>query len=182
MSNQHHISCRAPSRNGSIRSLRTGGIGNDPDYSGNPLGYPQLVHIKNTQTLVANSARNVTARIEYAHADGTTFIVPEAAWLRTTKLGDGSVARGITPNVSIEGNDSQPFVLMQIDDSGNHWASRNMSQAVGLLDIGKWTVSIYVSSLDCKPLTGTIGFTVLRDSPRNRLAYDRPAFHAASED
>jgi hypothetical protein len=158
--------------------LQYGGItGDDSSWSHNPLGYPQLVRIRNTQVAVANTATNVTARVEYIHASGDKFTVNEATWLAKKELSGESSS--IEPSVSLSGNESQSFVLMQIDRNGNCWASTNMSQPIGLLEVGKWTAKVTVSSETCKQLQGTIGFTVL---PDKGLVYDHPAFRYTTEE
>mgnify|MGYP000882883721 FL=1 len=151
-------------------------VGAEGGYENSALGHPQLVRIRNSQVAVENAAKDVSARIEYHHADGTMFTVTEAAWLAKDDVADGVVVEGIRSSVSIAGNEQQGFVLMQIDKDRKCWASRHMSQAVGLLDVGKWTADITVSSSTCRGLAGTIGFTIL---PDKRLVYDQPAFRQA---
>jgi hypothetical protein len=153
------------------------GISGDGSYSNNPLGYPQLVEIRNTQLAVENTAQNVRARVHYIHADGKQFTVDEATWLSKTELEGKLVSSNISSSVSLVGNESRYFVLMQIDRDNNHWASKNMTERVNLLDVGKWAAEIRVSSDTCESLHGIIGFTVL---PDKRLVYDRPAFRSGA--
>jgi hypothetical protein len=153
------------------------GISGDGSYSNNPLGYPQLVEIRNTQLAVENTAQNVRARVNYIHADGKQFTVDEATWLSKTELEGKLVSSNISSSVSLVGNESRYFVLMQIDRDNNHWASKNMTERVNLLDVGKWAAEIRVSSDTCESLHGIIGFTVL---PDKRLVYDRPAFRSGA--
>jgi pyrimidine deaminase RibD-like protein len=157
--------------------LEYGGISGDGSYSNNPLGYPQLVEIRNTQVTVPNTAMNVRARIRYIHADGKQFTVDEATWLSKNELEGKLVSSNISSSVSFFGNESSYFVLMQIDRDNNHRASKNMTEPVDLLDVGKWAAEIRVSSDTCESLHGTIGFTVL---PDKRLVYDRPAFRSGT--
>ncbi len=126
---------------------------------------------------MANTASNVTARIRYIHAVGTQFTVEQATWLSKNDPEGRLESSDISSSVSLVGNESRYFVLMQIDRDNNLWASRNMTEQVGLLDVGRWTAEITVSSDTCESLHGTIGFTVL---PGKRFKYDRPAFRAGA--
>jgi hypothetical protein len=82
------------------------GISGDGSYSNNPLGYPQLVEIRNTQLAVENTAQNVRARVNYIHADGKQFTVDEATWLSKTELEGKLVSSNISSSVSLVGDEA----------------------------------------------------------------------------
>src|ERR1035441_8844698 len=83
---------------------------------------------KHTQVAVANTASNVTARIRYIHAVGTQFTVEQATWLSKNDPEGRLESSDISSSVSLVGNESRYFVLMQIDRDNNLWASRNMTE------------------------------------------------------
>src|SRR5208337_3755761 len=101
----------------------------------------------------------------------------QATWLSKNDPEGRLESSNISSSVSLVGNESRHFVLMQIDRDNNLWASRNMTEQIGLLDVGSWIAEITVSSDTCESLNGTIGFTVL---PNRRFEYDRPAFRAST--
>ena len=78
----------------------------------------------------------------------------QATWLSKNDPEGRLESSDISSSVSLVGNESRYFVLMQIDRDNNLWASRNMTEQVGLLDVGRWTAEITVSSDTCESLHG----------------------------
>jgi hypothetical protein len=145
------------------------------DVSSEGWQKPQVLDVKNIQTATSNVARNVVARLTYTHAAGSTFTLTEASWI--AKSNDGSlVTTSLRSSVDLAGDESQPFIFLQVQSDGSLWVYKNLTNPVGHCDIGHWTVSVKITADNADQLEGTIGFTVL---PGNTFRYDQPAFRAA---
>jgi hypothetical protein len=142
--------------------------------------FPQcvVVDVKNTQTAVANTAKNVTARIRFVHADGSNFTVTSAAWLVRRVGKTGMIEESISSSTDLEGGEEQPFVLLLIKKDSSLVALRNLDAPVGVCSVGHWTAIVRIISDNVGTIEGSIGFTVFRD---NRHQFDQPAFLSRSD-
>lgn len=142
------------------------------DWSLDEFRRPQVIDVKNTQIATSNSAKNVTARIEYTHADGTSFTLTEAPWFVREDDGELEVS-GIRSSVSLVGDESQPFALLQICKDGTPAAYRRLVDLVGICGTGHWLARIRIMSDNANSIEAAVGFTVLANKA---LIYDQPAF------
>jgi hypothetical protein len=133
---------------------------------------PQFFRVKNVQVDVENTANNVTARIEYRHASGDFFSLPEALWVVRRTSGK-DISQSYAKRVFLAGNEEQSFVLFLADTGGPLVVSEDFQSPLRQLQVGKWTARVTVTADNCTPLEGEVGFTLL---PGFRLHYDSPAF------
>ena len=124
----------------------------------------QAMKVKNTQLSVENDANNVRAKIEYVHAGGDRFTVPEARW----------VERGLAETkVFLPGGETRQLVISLVASNGSVVVSEDMHTTLRELKLGDWSAHVTITADNAKPLRGEARFTVLRDG---RFEYANPAF------
>jgi hypothetical protein len=139
-----------------------------------------VIDIRNVQTAVVNTAKNVSARIQFVLTDGTTFTVTSGAWLTKRTGSEGIVQGGLTTSTDLEGGEEQPFVLLLIKKRDRSvWAFRNLDAPVGVCGVGRWIAHVRVISDNAQTLEGSIGFHVLRG---NELQFDQPTAFLSRSD
>jgi hypothetical protein len=141
-----------------------------------PQGFkpPTVLEVKNAQTNIPNVARNVTARIQFKGPDDSQFTVVQAAWVWAKHVGSRH-HEGIRGSVDLEGNESQPFVLLMTTEQGRHLVQDN-GFPVGNIVTGEWEANVSIVSDNAPTLEDTIEFTVL---PDNAIRWGREQGHPA---
>jgi pyrimidine deaminase RibD-like protein len=129
-----------------------------------PNDKPTVAGIRNT---AGKPLRDAAVRIRFIEEDGTEFTTARADWLVTRthdRNGDEMTTNHKAGSITLEQDETQPFVLVMHGEDGSHYDSERNE-----IRPGKWKAHISLLSDDLKPLEGTIGFTVF---PDNSLEWD----------
>lgn len=137
----------------------------------------QVVAIRNTQVSIINTANNVTASIEYKHADSIErFVVKNATWISLNRQDKSPITGGprMHRSVSLGGNEVQDLVVTMQDRNGRVYSSLAPDESYNDFSVGHWTIAITICSDNADTLVLRGGFTLYPDG--NRLAFDERAF------
>lgn len=134
---------------------------------------PSWVSIKNRLTTPAQKAENVTALLGFVNSQRTQLVmVPNAVWYHQQTFGRHGMTEGWSFGVSIEGGDTQSFVLFAQDQHGRITPHKGEAWPLPPLDYDRWDVKIVVTSDNVSGFEGILRFT----QTRNSLSPDQPAF------
>jgi hypothetical protein len=129
------------------------------------------IAIRNSQVLVANTAYNVRASIEYGHADNVNNFRLTGIW----EYVDSSGGSFLYPTVSLDGNETQELIVaMQSATDERVVTAPDDSHIFKVLSIGHWNIKITISSDNAGMLVLQGGFTLYPDG--NRIVFDQPEF------
>jgi hypothetical protein len=140
----------------------------------------QVLHIKNTQVSVPNTAKKVNATIEYKHDDGRNkFNVRSASWKNTNRNDTNPTTGGprLVSGLNLESNEAQKLIVTMQHKDGRVFASPEINESFEDLAVGHWKAKVKITCDNARGLTLHGGFTVFPDEGNGRrLAFDRPAF------
>jgi predicted nucleotide-binding protein len=133
----------------------------------------QVMEFLNVQRDIPHPANNVSASIEFRHADGERFLVERALWLTVPHQVE-------FPNrVIIESGRTGKLCLAAQDKDNNCFVVTDLEFQSKLkpLKFGRWNIAINITFDNGGPYIGNGSFWVEKDeTDRTYLRYEPPAF------
>ncbi len=105
----------------------------------------QVVFVTNKKVDTENTISNLTARVQFVHADGSRFTVTEATWFLEKKV-DERTETMYKSSVDLMGAETARFIVCSRNSIDGSLYSGKKEHPVGICGTGKWIVKFILLS------------------------------------